>query len=101
MQVIVSLTSDNETVKSNVRQIRSVLESSFLQQEVDVHVTGYGETLTGYLTNSGEEDVRKILLKNGFAKLGKDAMSTTSTKEFMELKKISQLALEGGKGLWK
>jgi hypothetical protein len=51
-----------------------------LQKEIDAHITGYGETLTGYLTNSAEEDVRKILLKNGFAKLAKDAMSTTSTK---------------------
>ena len=75
-----SFNPDNETVKSNVRQIRSVLESSFLQKEIDVHITGYGETLIGFLTNSAEEDVRKILLKNGFAKLGKDAMSTTSTK---------------------
>lgn len=53
------------------------------------------------MTNSSDEDVRKILLKNGFAKLGKEAMNTTSTKEFMELKKISQIAQEGGKGLWK
>lgn len=41
------------------------------------------------------------MLKNGFAKLAKDAMNTTSNKEFMELKKISQMAVEGKKGLWK
>lgn len=59
-----------------------------------------GETLLGYIT-SGNEDIRKILLKNGFAKLGKEAIKGISTKEFMELKTIAQQALEDGKGLWK
>jgi hypothetical protein len=36
--------------------------------------------LNGYLVNENEEDVRKVLLKNGFAKLGKDAMTGLSTK---------------------
>jgi hypothetical protein len=92
---------DNETVKSNVRTIRSVLESEFLQREVEVHIVGYGENINGYLTNKRGEDVRKLLLKNGFAKLGREAMNNISTKEFMELKKIAQVALEQGKGLWK
>lgn len=43
-------------------------------------ITGIGEGLTGYLVNKGEEDVRKLLLRNGFAKLGKDAISGISTK---------------------
>jgi hypothetical protein len=38
-------------VKSNVRTIRSVLESFFLQKEVDVFVSGFSENLTGYLLN--------------------------------------------------
>lgn len=63
-------------------------------------INGLGETLQGYIT-SGTEDIRKILLKNGFAKLGKEAMKGISTKEFMELKMIAQQALEDGKGLWK
>jgi len=33
--------------------------------------------------------------------LGKDAISVISTKEFMELKAIAQVALQEGKGLWK
>jgi hypothetical protein len=33
----------------------------------------------GYIT-LGDEDVRKLLLKNGYAKLGKDAISGISTK---------------------
>jgi predicted peroxiredoxin len=41
------------------------------------------------------------LLRNGFAKLGKDAMKGISTKEFMELKMVAQQALEKGAGLWK
>lgn len=41
------------------------------------------------------------MLQNGFAKLGKDAISGISTKEFMELKAIAQVALQEGKGLWK
>lgn len=45
--------------------------------------------------------MRKVLLKNGFAKLSKDAMTGISTKEFMELKAIAQSALQEGKGLWK
>jgi hypothetical protein len=45
--------------------------------------------------------VRKVLLINGFAKLSKDAINTTTANEFMDLKKVSQLALQAGKGLWK
>lgn len=45
--------------------------------------------------------MRKVLLRNGFAKLAKDAMTGISTKEFMELKAIAQSALQEGKGLWK
>ena len=41
------------------------------------------------------------MLSKGFAKLGKDAMSGITTKQFMELKSIAQLALQEGKGLWK
>jgi len=33
----------------------------------------------GYIT-LGDEEVRKLLLKNGYAKLGKDAISGISTK---------------------
>jgi hypothetical protein len=40
-------------------------------------------------------------LRNGYAKLGKEAIKGISTKEFMELKMIAQQALEEGKGLWK
>lgn len=66
-----------------------------------VELTNLGEGLSGYLVNSDNEDVRKVLLKNGFAKLGKDSISAISTKEFMELKSIAQGALQEGKGLWK
>ena len=45
--------------------------------------------------------MRKTLLRNGYAKLGKDSISGISTKEFMELKQIAQQALQEGKGLWK
>ena len=45
--------------------------------------------------------MRKVLLRNGYAKLGKDSISGISTKEFMELKTIAQQALQQGKGLWK
>ena len=48
-----------------------------------------------------DEDVRKVLLRNGYAKLGKDSISGITTKEFMELKAIAQQALQQGKGLWK
>lgn len=92
--------SDGES-KSNVRAIRSVLESSFLQREVAVTITSANEGLQGYLVNKEDEDVRKVLLQNGFAKLGKDAISGISTKEFMDLKAIAQVALQEGKGLWK
>jgi endonuclease YncB( thermonuclease family) len=72
-----------------------------LQREVTVTLTAAIEGLQGYLENKEGEDVRKLLLKNGFAKLGKDAISGISTKEFMELKSIAQNALQEGKGLWK
>ena len=57
--------------------------------------------MQGYLVNEDGEDIRKVLLHNGFARLSKDAMSTVSTKEFMELKECAQKAMEEGKGLWK
>lgn len=65
-----------------------------------LNVTGLSEDLQGYFT-VGDEDIRKVLLRNGYAKLGKDAMNNITTKEFMELKMIAQQALEEGKGLWK
>lgn len=72
-----------------------------MQREVAVVLTSLGEALQGFYVNREDEDVRKLLLKNGFAKLGKDAISGISTKEFMELKAIAQVALQEGKGLWK
>ena len=43
-------------------------------------LTSFGEGILGYLVNKENEDVRKLLLKNGFAKLGKDSMGSISTK---------------------
>ena len=57
-----------------------------------LNVTGLSEDLQGYFT-VGDEDIRKVLLRNGYAKLGKDAMNNITTKEFMELKMIAQQAL--------
>lgn len=59
------------------------------------------DSLTGYLVSAEGIDVRKVLLENGFAKLSKEAMEGVTTKEFMELKKVAQVALEEGRGLWK
>jgi hypothetical protein len=53
------------------------------------------------MVNSKGVDNRKVLLENGFAKLSKEAVEGVSAKEFIELKKIAQTALESGKGLWK
>lgn len=93
--------SDGES-KNNVRAIRSVLESSFLQREVEVSLSAHSkDELLGFITSKNGEDARKILLQNGFAKLSKDAMETAGAKEFLELKSIAQQALEGGQGLWK
>jgi endonuclease YncB( thermonuclease family) len=89
-----------EKKTSNVKAIRSTIESSFLNREVTLEVTGLEEGLQGYFT-LGDDDIRKVLLRNGYAKLAKDAMSGISTKEFMELKMIAQQALQEGKGLWK
>ena len=36
--------------------------------------------MLGYLINNKGTDVRKLLLENGFAKLGKDAMSGIPAK---------------------
>jgi predicted peroxiredoxin len=72
-----------------------------LQQEVAVNLTTLNENIQGYLVNSQGDDVRKVLLINGFAKLSKDSINGITTKEFMELKQVAQNALEGGKGLWK
>ena len=83
-----------------MRAIRSTIESVFLNREVDVVLNGMGEGLLGYITY-GNEDIRKVMLKHGYAKLGKEAIKGISTKEFMELKMIAQEALEAGKGLWK
>lgn len=51
-----------------------------MQREVAVTITSGNEGLQGYLVNKEDEDVRKVLLQNGFAKLGKDAISGISTK---------------------
>ena len=62
-----------------MKAIRSIIESAFLHREVKLTVTGLGEGLQGYFT-LGDEDIRKVLLRNGFAKLGKDAMNGITTK---------------------
>lgn len=87
-----------------MRTIRSVLESHFLQKEVAISLSSFsteGSIISGFIVNNEEDDVRKVLLRHGYAKLGKDAMSGISTKEFMELKSIAQVALQEGLGLWK
>lgn len=66
-----------------MKAIRSTIESSFLHREVTLQISGLEEGgLQGYFT-LGDEDIRKILLRYGYAKLAKDAMSGISTKEFM------------------
>ena len=78
------------------------MESTFLSKEVAVSLTGTKEDeIQGFFTNTDEEEVRRVLLRNGFAKLGKDAMNGITTKEFMDLKRIAEHALEEGLGLWK
>ena len=83
--------------------IRGILESYFLQREVDLYLSPISapENISGHFYNEEGKDVRKVLLENGFAKLSKDAMNGVSTKEFMELKNVAQSALQDGKGLWK
>lgn len=67
--------------KNNVRAIRSVLESSFLQREVEVSLSASSkDELLGFIVSKNGEDARKILLQNGFAKLSKDAMETAGAK---------------------
>lgn len=63
-----------------MKAIRSTLESLFLNREVTLTITGLSEGLQGYIINNDEEDMRKVLLRNGYAKLGKDAMSGITTK---------------------
>lgn len=65
--------------QSNVKAIRSTIESAFLNREVNLTISSFGEGLLGFIT-LGDEDIRKVLLANGFAKLGKDAMKGISTK---------------------
>ena len=62
-----------------MKAIRSTIESSFLHREVTLNVSGLEEGLQGYFT-IGDEDIRKTLLRHGYAKLAKDAMSGISTK---------------------
>lgn len=71
-KVVIIYSIDGET-KNNARAIRSLIESDFLQREVVVHVaeSSNGESIFGYLVNDTGNDVRKVLLENGHAKLAK------------------------------
>lgn len=79
--VVLSEKLPNGESKNNARAIRSILESSFLQREVDIYISPESkDSISGYIVSDEEKDVRKVLLENGFAKLSKDAISGVSTK---------------------
>lgn len=68
--VVLSKEQEGGEKQSNIRAIRSVIESAFLNREVSVTLTDFEQGLMGYIAYEGE-DIRKVLLRNGFAKLGK------------------------------